>query len=218
MESVKPKETVNTVFLVDNNGFLTLADENNIEKFPTFIEGHPLNIASTLNDNNQSQPSTSSAHCSSAPSKSLQIFSRYGTVKATLLNHPQGSGILKSTKNSWNEENRKALDGTNLEQFARDIRAKSKKNVQPYLVTVASQSSSAITFINGDGWFLNVPDNGNSAISFDLLYKIFYVFNLDYPDSLRNFYNFMDFYIYDMDVKPFNIVSSVHVNITNVNT
>ncbi|XP_044574326.1 uncharacterized protein LOC123258405 [Cotesia glomerata] len=109
MESVKPKETVNTVFLVDNNGFLTLADENNIEKFPTFIEGHPLNIASTLNDNNQSQPSTSSAHCSSAPSKSLQIFSRYGTVKATLLNHPQGSGILKSTKNSWNEENRKAL-------------------------------------------------------------------------------------------------------------
>ncbi|XP_074112555.1 uncharacterized protein LOC141536144 [Cotesia typhae] len=118
----------------------------------------------------------------------------------------------KRLANEENEENepleinfpnkyllRLSPEGTNLEQFARDIRAKSKKNVQPYLVTVASQSSSASTFINGDGWFLNVPDNGNSAISFDLLYKIFYVFNLDYPDSLRNFYNFMDFYIYDME-------------------
>lgn len=75
MESVKPKETVNTVFLVDNNGSLTLTNENNIEKFPTFVEGHPLNIASTLIDNNQSQPSTSSAHCSSAASKSPQTFS-----------------------------------------------------------------------------------------------------------------------------------------------
>ncbi|GBP19508.1 hypothetical protein EVAR_102056_1 [Eumeta japonica] len=74
-------------------------------------------------------------------------------------------------------------EGTNLEQFVQDFRAKSSTSIQPYLVAPASQSSSQNTFINGDDWFLNVPDKGNSVTSFDLLYKIFYVSNLDYPDS-----------------------------------
>ncbi|KAG8034385.1 hypothetical protein G9C98_007461 [Cotesia typhae] len=112
----------------------------------------------------------------------------------------------KRLANEENEENepleinfpnkyllRLSPEGTNLEQFARDIRAKSKKNVQPYLVTVASQSSSASTFINGDGWFLNVPDN---------VYEIFII----------------SWTFTSMTWKPFNTVSSVHVNITNINT
>ncbi|XP_057323486.1 uncharacterized protein LOC130670103 isoform X5 [Microplitis mediator] len=144
----------------------------------------------------------------------------------------KGKGKGKGRKRQVNEDNEKEeplkLDfpnqyllrlepeGTNLDQLVSSVTAQSKMSVQPYLVAVSGQSRDC-TFINGDGWFISVKDKGNRVISFDVLYKIFYVLNVEYPHSLRNFYNFMDFYVYGMDVHPYSVVSSVHVNIININ-
>ncbi|CAG5075159.1 Protein of unknown function [Cotesia congregata] len=109
------------------------------------------------------------------------------------------------------------LEGTNLTEYVKNIRQRSKTNVQPYLMVVSGQSCKS-SFIEGDGWIINVNEEGNQVASFDLLFKFYYVMNLEWPESLRNFYNFLESYVYDLDVKPYNIVSSVHTNIFNFNT
>lgn len=83
-------------------------------------------------------------------------------------------------------------------------------------MAVSGQSCTS-SFIEGDGWIIDVNDEGNQVASFDLLFKFYYVMNLEWPESLRNFYNFLESHVYDMDVKPYNIVSSVYTNISNFN-
>ncbi|CAH0547748.1 unnamed protein product [Brassicogethes aeneus] len=111
-------------------------------------------------------------------------------------------------------------EGTDLKNYVKAICKESilshKSSVQPYLIVVSGQSTES-TFIQGDGWFIDVNDSGNRVASFDLLFKFFYVLNIEYPESLRNFYNFIESYVYEMNVKPYNIVSSVHINISNFN-
>lgn len=100
-----------------------------------------------------------------------------------------------------------------MTEYVKKIPQGTKQNVQPYLMTVSGQGCKS-SFIEGDGWIINVNDDGNQVASFDLLFKLYYILNLEWPESLRNF---LESYVYDMDVKPFNIVSSVHTNIFNFN-
>ena len=70
-------------------------------------------------------------------------------------------------------------------------------------------------YIQGDRWFIEVPSKADPIVSFDLLFKLFYVLNLSYPISLNNFFNFIDFYIFKITNKPKSAVASMHVNIAN---
>ena len=88
-----------------------------------------------------------------------------------------------------------------------------KKNIQPYLMLVKGQEKTSC-FIQGDGWFL-APPLSSPVPAFDLLFKIYYVFNLQFPTSLINFFNFLANYVYGIDPIFTNSVSSLHININN---
>ncbi len=45
-----------------------------------------------------------------------------------------------------------------------------------------------------------IPVSGNISMAFELLYKVFYVFDVDYPVYLRPVYEFMDMIFH---MKPF---------------
>ncbi|CAG5072987.1 Protein of unknown function [Cotesia congregata] len=105
-------------------------------------------------------------------------------------------------------------EGTNVEDFAEQLRKQSKKAIQPYLITHLGQSVDK-TFIQGDEWFIGVHPASKTITSFDLLYKTYYVLNVEYPEKLKNFYNFIDYYIFQMKINPKSMVSSLHTNIVN---
>lgn len=52
--------------------------------------------------------------------------------------------------------------------------------------------------------------------AFDLLFKIYYTFNLRFPIELLNFYTFIAYYIYKLtDIRPVSIVRALHINLIN---
>lgn len=53
-------------------------------------------------------------------------------------------------------------------------------------------------------------------VAFDLLYKFYYVFNVRYPENVINFYNFIDYYIFKIVKSTKSVVTSLHVNISNI--
>ncbi|KAH0546737.1 hypothetical protein KQX54_014476 [Cotesia glomerata] len=95
-------------------------------------------------------------------------------------------------------------DGTSIKDFVRSVATKKKSNVQPYLITQSGQSVDK-TFVQGDGWFINVHPESQPITTFDLLYKMYYVLNVEYPETLKNFYNFIDYFIFHMNVKLISI-------------
>ena len=70
-------------------------------------------------------------------------------------------------------------------------------------------------YIQGDKWLIEVPTKAEPIVSFDILFKLFYVLNLSYPASLNNFFNFIDFYIFKTTQKSKSAVASMHINIVN---
>ncbi|XP_074100641.1 uncharacterized protein LOC141528473 [Cotesia typhae] len=102
-------------------------------------------------------------------------------------------------------------DGTNLINYVKEVKKRQVTNIQPYLILVKGQDTETF-FIEGDNWLMNVKQNSTPIAAFNLLYKLFYVLNLKYPDNLQNFYNFIDCYIFAMkDVQPRSSVSALHV-------
>ncbi|XP_039310145.1 uncharacterized protein LOC105202987 [Solenopsis invicta] len=105
-------------------------------------------------------------------------------------------------------------EGSNIQQFVESFISSENTNVQPFIVCVRGQKKDKY-FIQGDRWFIEVLNKADPIVSFDLLFKLFYVLNLSYPMSLNNFFNFIDFYIFKTTNKPNSVVASMHVNIAN---
>ncbi|XP_044597497.1 uncharacterized protein LOC123274063 [Cotesia glomerata] len=107
-------------------------------------------------------------------------------------------------------------DGTNLKNYATELKKRQVTNIQPYLILMKGQDCESY-FIEGDNWFIDVNQNSTPIAAFNILYKLFYVLNLQYPNSLQNFYNFIDCYIFKMkNVKPRSVVSSLHVTLSDI--
>ena len=81
-----------------------------------------------------------------------------------------------------------------------------------YFINLYQENTSC--FIQGDGWFLT-PSLSLPVSAFHLLFKVYYVFNLQFPTSLINFFNFFANYVYGIDSIFMNSVSSLHININN---
>ncbi|KAJ8668473.1 hypothetical protein QAD02_010136 [Eretmocerus hayati] len=106
-------------------------------------------------------------------------------------------------------------EGTSAVKFAKDVVKKSNKSIQPYIICVKGREKDTF-FISCDGFLINGHDRHSFAVTVDLLFKIFYVFNLHYPTGLQNFYGFMEKYIYDFDKKELpSSVASCHIAILN---
>ncbi|XP_071649997.1 uncharacterized protein [Temnothorax longispinosus] len=105
-------------------------------------------------------------------------------------------------------------EGTNLPHTEKTLRTEANGNIQPYIMCIRGQQRATF-FVQGDGWFLNLPHRATSIAAFDLLFKLYQVLHVSYPPSLLNFYNFIESFVYEINVQPSSIVSSLHINIYN---
>lgn len=106
------------------------------------------------------------------------------------------------------------LEGTSLLYTERNMRVEANDNVQPYIMCVRGQQITTF-FVQGDGWIFSLPHRATSVVAFDL-FKLYQVLYVSYPPSLLNFYNFIESFIYEINVNPSSTVSSLHINICNV--
>lgn len=65
-------------------------------------------------------------------------------------------------------------------------------------------------------FFCKLRKGDSSVAAFDLLFKTFYILNIMYPPKLQNFYNFIENFIYEIDVNVSNSVTSLHINLINI--
>lgn len=69
---------------------------------------------------------------------------------------------------------------------------------QPHIIAVgANKQAISQYYIVLDGRLLCVPFNFSFVQTFDLLFKIFYIFNIDFDVCLQTFYNYFATYIYN---------------------
>ena len=69
--------------------------------------------------------------------------------------------------------------------------------------------------MQGDGWLIK-PRYDNPVAAFDLLFKVYFALKVCYPTGLHNFYNFIESYVYDLGTKARSVVTSLHVNLSNL--
>ncbi|CAG5102965.1 Protein of unknown function, partial [Cotesia congregata] len=120
-----------------------------------------------------------------------------------------GKENQKGKKRKLDEmEDDESLDGTSIKDFARSVATKKKSN---------SGQSVDKTFVQGDGWFISVHPESQPITTFDLLYKTYYVLNVEYPETLKNFYNFIDYFIFHMNAESINMVCSLYTSLSNFN-
>ena len=107
--------------------------------------------------------------------------------------------------------------GTNLEDFIKEKRktTPTSSTVQPYLICVEGEVKKY--FIIVDNVILSRKNQGDVISSFDLLFKVYYVSNVEYPVLLQNLYNFIESYIYEItDRKALGVVTSLYINLKNI--
>ncbi|XP_057335475.1 uncharacterized protein LOC130674224 [Microplitis mediator] len=144
----------------------------------------------------------------------------------------RGKGVGKGKKRKLNESDDSPLpvktaflnkdliktlpDGTNISNYIKEIKEREATNVQPCLILMKGQGYEKF-FIEGDNWLMSVGDKSGPIAAFNLLYKLFYVLNLQYPNSLQNFFNFVDCYVFGMQgVTSRSVVSALHITLSNI--
>lgn len=103
-------------------------------------------------------------------------------------------------------------DGTDVETYICEHRKSKTSNIQPYLLRTGN-----FIFVIADNVFFGRMDTKDVVAAFDLLFKIYHVFNLDYPVQLRYFYEFIESYIYKCRIYSTQTIASLHSNLANVN-
>lgn len=78
-------------------------------------------------------------------------------------------------------------EGTPLEEIDEKI---SSYNTQPTLVIYQSTSTISQIFLKLDHQFLELKRGLLNAL--DILFKVFWIFNLEYPNQAFNFFNFLE--------------------------
>ncbi|XP_066581724.1 LOW QUALITY PROTEIN: uncharacterized protein [Prorops nasuta] len=108
--------------------------------------------------------------------------------------------------------------GTVVEDFIKVKRTQSPSPVQPYLLCVSGEVKNY--FVIADNVILSRKKQSDAVSSFDLLFKLYYILNIEYPVLLQNFYNFIDTYVFEISMlkkKIASTVTSTFVNISNIN-
>lgn len=91
---------------------------------------------------------------------------------------------------------------------------RSKHTVQPYITCVTGRKVSSY-FIQGDGHIVQIEKKANGINAFDLLFKFHFVFNIHFANSLKYFYNFMEYYLYKTTTTALGSVTSLMISLEN---
>ena len=92
----------------------------------------------------------------------------------------------------------------------------SKSCLQPYMLYVSGQRIDKY-FIVGNGQMIEVEKNASPLVAFDLLFKLHYVTNVKFADSLPFFYNFIETYFYKTNKTTMSSVKSFYSSLKNLN-
>ncbi|KAJ8686816.1 hypothetical protein QAD02_022610 [Eretmocerus hayati] len=87
--------------------------------------------------------------------------------------------------------------------------------VEPYIVCI--EQDPAQYYIVADEMIMNRADKTDSSMAFDLLFKIYNVFNIQYPKLLLNFFSFIESFLYEMKECSSGVTVSLHINLRNIN-
>ena len=81
---------------------------------------------------------------------------------------------------------------------------------QPLIIELNGQEAEMEYFVKLDSKFLPCGDSFLKAT--DILYKCYYVFNVEYAAELKRFFNYMDVFVYKMDsVAALSAVESLDI-------
>lgn len=94
-----------------------------------------------------------------------------------------------------------------VRDFVRKVHAQATQNEikdvcsekeHPFIIIRASTPPQYIISVDGKGIFLSPIYFPDCRTTFDLLYKVYWLFNIEYPKNLKKFYAFFERSIYDM--------------------
>jgi len=99
--------------------------------------------------------------------------------------------------------------GTDIPSFFADAADNRGVSVQPYLIYIKESKQFLVA---EDRETLCLSPSATIIDAFDILFKVHYVMNVDYPKSLVFFYDFMDTQVYETAAKvPYpSVVSFVN--------
>ncbi|KAK3932995.1 Phosphoglycerate kinase [Frankliniella fusca] len=88
--------------------------------------------------------------------------------------------------------------GTNVRQAIEDKREASQEPVQPYLICLVPDASISKMFAVVDNKTVEI--NSSSFVKgLDILFKIYHVFNVNYPTGWSRFLSFLEWGFYKID-------------------
>ena len=72
-------------------------------------------------------------------------------------------------------------------------------------------------YVVADSKIIHRNDKSDFITTFDLLFKVYHVYDVHYPEQLKNFFYFIEKYIYQVpDAKETSAVSSLYINLNNI--
>lgn len=103
--------------------------------------------------------------------------------------------------------------GTNIEEYVEFLRYTSKSNVQPYMIGL--EGPEMFYFVQADEQIISRRQKASFLAAFDLLFKIYFVLDVEYPIGVKNFFQFIETYLYEVCETPSNMVVSLHTAVNN---
>ncbi|XP_031784834.1 uncharacterized protein LOC103316353 [Nasonia vitripennis] len=106
--------------------------------------------------------------------------------------------------------------GANVQEFVKSKRSECTSTIQPYIIQVDDETPHF--YVIADNAILTCNNRNDFTAPFDLMFKIYFIFNIQYPVSLQNVYTFIESYVYRLtEKKSISIVASLYVNLKNMN-
>ncbi|XP_031781313.1 uncharacterized protein LOC116416561 [Nasonia vitripennis] len=106
--------------------------------------------------------------------------------------------------------------GANVQEFVKSKRSECTSTIQPYIIQVDGETPHF--YVIADNAILTCNNRNDFTVAFDLMFKIYFIFNIQYPVSLQNVYTFIESYVYRLiEKKSISIVASLYVNLKNMN-
>lgn len=84
---------------------------------------------------------------------------------------------------------------------------------QPFLIAVGpNKSAISQYFLSIDGRLINIPLEFSFIEAFDLMFKAFYIFNLQFDYDLENFYKFLSIFVYKIESREKATTRLIEIN------
>ncbi|KAJ8668654.1 hypothetical protein QAD02_010317 [Eretmocerus hayati] len=108
-----------------------------------------------------------------------------------------------------------ATGATDPRVFVESLRKAGKSKIQPYLLVLGNETMP-FYFVVAENAIFSRKDTTNLISAFDLLFKVFQVFNLQYPAELDYFYEFIESSVYECKECSISVIASLSVNLKNI--